>query len=353
MKKVFLINQKKIPHYRIPAYNYISEYLKKEDFLLTVVSEGIQDGNAHQITYNEIHIPLNFASLLKLIWEAKPDIIIYWVHLKHLYLFPFLIFLKLLRIKSIYWGHGTDLLGQGSMLLKNFAHDIEFLLSDALILYADHLKINVKGMFHSKIFVANNTLNFNNYNPKSEDKRTYLSRYNISTMKNVICIGRMQKRKKIDHLYKAFTLLNRSDVGLILVGPDNEGILHDIKGDNVFIIPAIYGNERLDLISSADVFCLPGAVGLSIVDAFYCGLPFVTEYGDVSPEIMYLKDGVNGYIVPKDNIQLLADRLQALLNNDELRMRFSRAAKNEITTNGHMDMMCKGFLTALQFVCDR
>lgn len=352
MKKVFLINQRETPHYRIAAYDYISEFLKKEGYLLTVVSEGIQQGNKHQITYDEIYITLNFVNLLKLILNTKPDVVIYWIHLRLPYLFPLLVLLKLLRIKSIYWGHGTDLLKRGPMLLKNFAHYIEFLLSDALILYADHLKKNIKKKFHSKIFVANNTLNFNNFNPNPENKSTCLSRYNISTKKNIICMGRMQKRKKIDHLYKAFELLNRNDVGLILVGPDNEGILCDIKGKNIFIIPPIYDDERLDLLSASDIFCLPGAVGLSIVDAFYCSLPFITEDGDMSPEIMYLKNGVNGFVVPMDDIRSLTDKLRVLLDNDELRARFSSAAKAEITTNGNMDIMCKGFLAALNFVCN-
>ena len=97
---------------------------------------------------------------------------------------------------------------------------------------------------------------------------------------------------------------------------------------------------------------MPGAVGLSIVDAFYCGLPVVTEEGEESPEIMYLKDGVNGFIVPNGDIQQLAAKLQLLLEDDALRAQFSLAAKNEIMTNGHIDNMCKGFRDALRFVCD-
>ena len=163
----------------------------------------------------------------------------------------------------------------------------------------------------------------------------------------------MQKRKRLDHLFRAFELLNRFDIGLILVGPDTDGILRDIHGDNIFKLDAIYGTEMLDLLFAADVFCLPGAVGLSIVDAFYCGLPIVTEDGDMSPEIMYLKDGINGFIVPKDDVHQLASKLQLLLEDDVLRERFSRAARKEIITNGHIDKMCQGFSDALLFVSNK
>jgi glycosyltransferase involved in cell wall biosynthesis len=160
----------------------------------------------------------------------------------------------------------------------------------------------------------------------------------------------MQKRKRLDDLFAAFKILNRDDTGLILVGPDTDGLLGNIQGRNIYKVGPVYGSERLELLSAADIFCLPGAVGLSIVDAFHCGLPFVTEAGDESPEIMYLKDGVNGFIVPRGNIEELKSKLELLLDDSDLRNRLACEAKHEISTNGHIDKMCDGFRRALDFV---
>ena len=88
----------------------------------------------------------------------------------------------------------------------------------------------------------------------------------------------MQKRKRVDILVKALNLMNRPDIGLILIGPDTEGILDEIKGDNIYKLGPIYGHKKFDLLSASDIYCLPGAVGLSIIDAFHCGLPFVTGF---------------------------------------------------------------------------
>ena len=79
----------------------------------------------------------------------------------------------------------------------------------------------------------------------------------------------------------------------------------------------MYGDERFDLLSASDVYCLPGAVGLSIVDAFHCGLPFVTEDGDESAEIAYLKHGVNGFIVPRGDVKGAGGGPAALLDDDD------------------------------------
>jgi glycosyltransferase involved in cell wall biosynthesis len=157
----------------------------------------------------------------------------------------------------------------------------------------------------------------------------------------------MQKRKRVDQLAKALAYMNRPDIGLILVGPDTDGILANISGDNIFKLGPLYEDKKFDLLSSADVYCLPGAVGLSIVDAFHCALPFVTEEGDESAEIMYLKNGVNGFIVPRGDIPALSDKLRLLLDDDEIRGRFSAAAKREITENGSIAKFCSGFSAAL------
>lgn len=352
MTKVLLINQEKIPLYRVPVYNFLAGYLKERNFALTVASEGVQEGNTHNVKFDHKEMPLTFPNVANAIRGLDPEVIIYWVRLRHLYLFPMLFFIKLLGKKAIYWGHGRDLYSNKVIWLKNFANNIEYRISDALILYGEHLKKHVKKGFHPKTFIANNTLYFNEYQPVNFDKQRCLAKYNIKTSKNIIYMGRMQRRKRLEDLFKAFELINRPDVGLILVGPDMDGILNDVHGENIYKLGSIYGDERLDLFSAADVFCIPGAVGLSIVDAFYCGLPIVTEDGEESPESMYLKDGVNGFVVPKGNVEQLAAKLQLLLNDDGMRGRFSLEAKKEISTNGNIEAMCKGFADALGFVCN-
>jgi L-malate glycosyltransferase len=350
--KVLLINQDKIPHYRVPVYNYVGEYLGKKGFDLTVVSGGIQEGTSSPPTFRHREIPLSLNTLAKFIIELDCHIVIFWVNLRYMYLFPILLFTKLLGKKAVYWGHGRDLLNADARV-KNLAYGAEHWICDAVILYAEHLKKYVFRKFHPKVFIANNTLNLCNVSPSSFSKEETLAKYHIKTRKNIICMGRMQKRKRLEDLWEAFRVIGDEDIGLILVGPDADGILSGFLGENVYKLGPIYGDERFALLSASDIYCLPGAVGLSIVDAFYCGLPIVTEEGDESPEIMYLKDGINGLVVPKGDVKQLAEKLQLLLGDDALRSQFSHAAKEEITKNGHIEVMCKGFEEALRFACSQ
>jgi glycosyltransferase involved in cell wall biosynthesis len=350
MIRVLLIHPGIIPHYRVPIYGYLNSYLKGYGFNFMVISDGIQADKPHVINFQYKEMPLSILSIARFILRQKIDIIIDFMELRHLFLFPtYLIAKGLLRLKMIYWGQGRDLLDVDARL-KNFAYATEQAMCDSIILYAEHLKKYILQRFHKKAFVANNTL-YMDYPDLAPGvtRENVLAQYGIKTKKNIICMGRMQKRKRLDHLAEALVYMNRPDIGLILIGPDQDGILDKIDGDNIYKLSPIYGEKKFDLLSSADVYCLPGAVGLSIIDTFHCGLPFVTEDGDESAEIMYLKDGVNGFIVPRGDIQELARKLLLLLDDNKLRERFSLAGKQEIEENGNIEKLCAGFRDALFF----
>ena len=349
MTRVLLIHGGIIPHYRLPIYSYLHRYLQRYNFELMVTSSGIQANSPDVIDFPFIQMHLMVQSIISLIVRKKISIIIDFMELKQLYLFPIYFLAKgFLRRRMVYWGQGRDILDSKN-LIKNLAYAFEQSMCSAIILYAEHLRKYVPKRFHKKTFIANNTLliDYQGFLP-GITKDIILRKYNIHTKKNIICLGRLQKRKRVDHLLEAFLLMGRNDFGLILAGPDSEGVITNAKADNIFILGPLYGNEKFDLLSSMDLFCLPGAVGLSIVDAFFCGLPLITEEGYESAEIMYLKHGINGLIVPKNDIKELSKQIQLLLDDDERRHKYSEAAKREIRENGNIDKMCSGFKMALQ-----
>jgi glycosyltransferase involved in cell wall biosynthesis len=348
-KRVFLLHEDTIAHYRIPIYNYLANYLKKSGYTFTVVTEGIQKDNPHAIEHELIKTSFSTKNLTKLLLAKHPDILIFYIGLKRTYLFPLLIVSKILGKKTIHWGHGRDLEDSGA-IIKNLGYAAEQLMHDAIILYAEPLRRLLPNNVQHKVFIANNTLVLPPTPIPIEQTLLAKKKYNILKKKNIIFMGRIEKRKRVLDLIDAFRLLNVKDVGLLLVGPDKDGILPDVNDQNIRIIGPIYGDERLALLSACDVFCLPGHVGLSIVDAFWCGLPIVTENVIHAPEVMYLKDGKNGFIVPAGDVRQLAQRLETLLANDELRAAFSQAARAEIKSSGHIDKMCEGFEDALNYV---
>ncbi len=347
MYRVLLLHGGSIPHYRVPIYGYLGSYLKQYGFDLVVASSKIQANSPHSVDFEYVEMPLSIASISHFIYSKRIDVIILFVDLRHRYLFPIYLIAKgLFRRKLVWWGQGRDLADREARI-KNFAYATEHALCDSIILYAEHLKKYVAPRFHKKVFIANNTLIPEHFAAPAGARENVLNEYGIRTRKNIICVGRLQRRKLLDHLVMAHASMNRPDIGLILVGPDEDGILGELKGNNVYHLGPIYGSKKFELLSAADVFCLPGAVGLSIVDAFHCGLPIVTEAGDESAEMMYLKDAQNGFIVPRGDLTALQEKLLLLLDDDSLRQRFSDEARKEIVENGNIERLCAGFRDAL------
>lgn len=67
------------------------------------------------------------------------------------------------------------------------------------------------------------------------------------------------------------------------------------SGDWIHLFGPTFGAEKALLLRMADVFLLPGRVGLAILDAFAAGLPLLTTDIPIhGPEAEYLEEGVNG-----------------------------------------------------------
>lgn len=99
---------------------------------------------------------------------------------------------------------------------------------------------------------------------------------------------------------------------------------------------------------AGDVFCLPSiyrseAFGLVLLEASACGMPLVsTELGTGTSYIN--RDGETGLTVPPGDEQALADAINRLLDDQELRARFGAAAKQRVESEFTRAQMCQRIL---------
>ena len=84
--------------------------------------------------------------------------------------------------------------------------------------------------------------------------------------------------------------------------------------------------------------------------AFYWGLPVVTEAGRHPPEIQYLKSGLNGFIVKEDDLNEFKEKMLYLLDNDAVRAEFSSRAREGILREAWIEGMFLSFRKAVDFV---
>lgn len=89
------------------------------------------------------------------------------------------------------------------------------------------------------------------------------------------------------------------------------------------------GDRRLvELLARSSVFVLPSGIDkspYSILEAMFAGLPVVSTLVGGIPEMVV--DGETGLLVPPDDPDALADAIERLLGDDELRERMGRAGR--------------------------
>lgn len=354
MKTVLLICNK-IPHYRVSVYNYLRRRFLETGWDLKVASNGVADGNTLDIKFDFRRIDFRFSEYRRLIGDNKPDVVILHLHLKLGSFWSLIHWLKMQRIPIVSWTKGANLDKLESQIryyLFNYSH----FLSDALILYSSNQSGCIAARSRHKIFTANNTVNFEDYPDVPESKVQIRAEFGIPFEKVVLFAGTMGvngERKKVNHLIRIFAQMDRPDVGLLLVG---EGLTSEqqkmINPKNTRYLGPVHdaGNLKISkLFKQADLFSVPGHLGLAINQAFYWGLPVVTENGDQPPEIQYLKSGRNGFLVAKDNLDELKEKLLYLLDNDAVRNRFSRNARSDILRDASIEGMFSGFRNAVEF----
>jgi len=167
----------------------------------------------------------------------------------------------------------------------------------------------------------------------------------------------MRPVKKVDHLVEMFNSLRENGVGCVIVGDQmTYDLASMIKTRDIMYLGEIHDPKNLEiskLFKLSDLFCIPGDVGLGLNQAFYWGLPVVTEDGRQPPEIHYLVNGRNGFMVPENDTEELKRKLLLLLRDDELRAEFSRNAREDIMREASIENMFRGFLDCLTSIVSK
>ena len=139
--------------------------------------------------------------------------------------------------------------------------------------------------------------------------------------------GGICQRKGVKYLLEAWRRVKRPGWRLQLLGalPLDPGPLEPYRDDFEWLGRA-GRTEMPKHLASADVFVFPSLFeGSAVVayEALACGLPVVTTPNSGS----VVRDGIEGFIVPSRAIEPLADRLERLGTDAELRRAMSAAAR--------------------------
>jgi glycosyltransferase involved in cell wall biosynthesis len=162
-----------------------------------------------------------------------------------------------------------------------------------------------------------------------------------------ICVAQISPRKGQIDLLEAWKELNLPNAELLLIGAlsyEMDTILRPYSGlfRHISVVP---NQDLLRYYGRSSVFILPTLEdGFAVVtaEAMACGLPVITTVNNGAADI--ITHGKDGFVVPIRSPEAIAERLELLYRNEELREEMSRAAlakaRSELSWETYANRLC-------------
>lgn len=169
-----------------------------------------------------------------------------------------------------------------------------------------------------------------------EDKKSIRSKLKMREKKILLTVGQYIHRKGIDVLLETSNKLSQ-DYGVYIVGgePTSEYLkyVNDHKLTNVHFVSFKSTSELREYYKAADLFVLPTREdiwGLVVNEAMAVGLPVITTDRCVAG-VELIKEGINGYIVPIEDNEALANAINSYYEKPEKHLRMSSECLKSIS----------------------
>jgi phosphatidyl-myo-inositol alpha-mannosyltransferase len=157
---------------------------------------------------------------------------------------------------------------------------------------------------------------------------------------NVLFVGRLEERKGLIHLLKAYNRLRKRhvDARLLVIGAGPK--LREYKRfvglrgiRDVEFLGRVSDEEKVRYFASTDIFCAPNtgqeSFGIVLLEAMAAGVPIVAS--DIHGFKNVVQRGVQGLLVEPKNHRALAAALYALSRDDDLRHDMGDAGRAKAT----------------------
>ncbi len=175
------------------------------------------------------------------------------------------------------------------------------------------------------------------------DREVARARLKLSDSERVILfVGRIEPLKGIDILISAAAQLHEHENFIVLiVGGDEHATarIDELRAlarrldvdHHISFVGAVRHEDLPMYYNAADVCVVPSyyeSFGLVAVESMACGTPVVaSRVGGLTSTV---SDGETGYLIPWRCPEPFAERLELLLDNDELRASFGRAGREAV-----------------------
>ena len=143
-------------------------------------------------------------------------------------------------------------------------------------------------------------------------------------------MGRLGKRKGVYDILEAAKRIKSDNIRFYLYG---DGDIESFKRlilkynleNKVFLLGWASGKDKEQVFKCADIYILPSyneGLPVSVLEAISYGLPVISTPVGGIPEIV--QDKVNGFLIEPGDYYSLAEKIEILANDKELRYKMGR-----------------------------
>lgn len=160
--------------------------------------------------------------------------------------------------------------------------------------------------------------------PAKEERNRMKNELGITSKWFILTVGRSVPVKGFDVLLNCIKHIEESDITIGFIGgeciTEYQQIINHNDITNVFFKDNVSFEILTKYYIAADIFVLPtrsDTWGLVVNEAMAFGLPVITTDRCVAGNAL-IENGINGYIVPSENSSAIAEKINYLLEKEEL-----------------------------------
>lgn len=369
-----VVQEPALPKYRVPFYRILAS---RPGIQLKVIYSDVPNlPNAEPEGFNAIHVPVWRKSVFDrpISWSnahwayasrAQSDVLVLGWDLNYFSLVPALLRARVSGVPVVLWGHGYS---KNEAAWRHFLRCKVGKYGSAVLFYNYTIAREYidRGWDPQRIYVALNSLD---QGPIQNARSHWLQGDRLCAFRQeqglgdgpiILFVSRLEADNRVDLLLQAAADLRRTyptlKVIIIGKGPDQKRLeaiaeYHSL-GSHVRFLGSIYDEMQLaPWFLSANVFCYPANIGLSILHAFGYGLPVVTSnrVESQNPEIEALRHGENGLLYANGDLAALIASLRQIIDDRESARRLSEGALETVTDRFNMGKMVDGCVAAVHY----
>ena len=357
------IQQRVLPSYRIPFFDLLADALDGSVSVFygfprahEMLQANVTPARAHSTRGKNRHL---FSGPFYLCWQAglmswlrdwDPDVLIMEANPRYPSSRQAIGWMKQHKRKVIGWGLGSTPVPHrfGKLRLtsrRNFIRHFDALITYSQLgaqQYAD------LGFPAERIFIAPNAVAAKPLDAAPSRPMRY-----EQNRAQVLFVGRLQERKRVDLLISAAALLPvdlQPRLHIVGDGPARDALQEQARTEkvNAKFYGAVHDTDLAQLFRKADLFVLPGTGGLAVQEAMSYALPVIVGEADGTQSDLVRPS--NGWVLRSNTAAELAELIQMALKDVAELRRMGEASYKIVSEEVNLEKMVSAFQDAIDMV---